>query len=78
MSGCSSGLVSTLQGFNLTEKHFEELKVPYFARFALPVFSNNNICLWPLSELPRNVKSVSFSPLARSTFQKIKVEINPL
>lgn len=44
------------------------LKVLYYARFTLPMYSNNCMCLLPVDELATNEKSPSF--FALFTFQK--------
>lgn len=39
------------------------LKVPYYVRVTLPIFSNNKMRLWAVSELLKNEKNPSFTAL---------------
>lgn len=43
------------------------LKVPYYGKFTMPIFANNNKCPWLVSELGRNEESPSFISSACST-----------
>lgn len=60
-----------------TEKHrfffpiYRHLKAPYCRKFTVQVFSNHNMCLYLVNEVPRNKESPSFSSTACSTFEKV-------
>lgn len=42
------------------------------------MLSNYNMCLYPVSEVPRNEKILSFISFALSIFHKVCMEVNRL
>ncbi len=61
-------------------KYNSNLKVPYYAKFTLEWFSNNNMHPQPVYKLPQDEKILSSPSLACSTFHKMfaqTLELSP-
>lgn len=50
---------------------FWDLKAPHFAKFILPMLSNNIMSFWAANEMPINEKSPSFSTFTCSTVHRV-------
>lgn len=53
-------------------------QIPYFAKSPLTMFSNNNMCLHPVSELPKNEKCSSFTLLFTKCVLKTQLLKSPI